>query len=339
MLQDVEIRETPPDLGEIRQVAPGIGWLRVPLPFRLNHVNCWILDDGDHWAVIDCGVDSPDIRKLWSDVGSMLHADKPIRRLITTHSHNDHVGIAGFFVERFRTSYETTLIEYMAARLRFAELSAGENDQLRRFLASHGCREEMLGSFHADRNRTFSYLGPQPPLFRRIVHGGTVRIGKRRWRVIVGSGHAEEHISLYSAEDRILIAGDQILPKITPMVGVFAPEPQADPLGAYIASLERFADLPEDTLVLPSHGEPFTGIKPRLDYLSRHHEHRLAKLEGLLVQPRTAADLSESLFARAVAEGQGRLALAETLAHLNYLVAKGRAVRHRESGIFRFELT
>jgi len=338
MLQQVEFPERPPEPGEIKQIASGISWVRVPLPFRLNHVNCWVLDAGDHWTVIDCGVEGPETRKLWIGIGDELSARKPIRRFITTHAHSDHVGMAGFFVDHFATSYETSLIEFQTAQWRHAETHMAGSDHIKQFLAAHGCGEDVLGSFDADRQRAFSYLGRQPTSFKRLVHGATIDIGGRVWRVIVGSGHSEEHISLYCASDRILIAGDQILPKITPMVGVFPSEPAADPLGAYVETLKRFADLPEDTLVLPSHGEPFTGLKPRLSYLSEHHEARLAKIEAILRKPGTAADISGQLFARAVREGQGRLALAETLAHLNRLVATGKVECRRQDGLFVYAL-
>lgn len=337
MLQTVETAQTPPEPGELKQIAPGIGWIRMPLPFRLNHVNCWVLDDGPSWTVIDCGVDTPAIRDIWTGLKAGPLAAKPIGRLITTHGHTDHVGCAGFFVDTFGCSYETTLIEYLTANLRRAEMQKGDFSDIKRFLASHGCGDEILGSFDADRSKSFSYLGKQPPSFLRLSHDGRLRIGGRQWRIIVGSGHAEEHMSLFSESDGILIAGDQILPKITPMVGVFSAEPLADPLGAYIGSLDRFAGLPADTFVLPSHGEPFSGIRSRLDYLANHHKARLEKIEEILDRPVTASDVSTHLFARAIGEGQGRLALAETLAHLNHLVALGRTKCRLRDGVYFYE--
>ena len=322
--------------GEVRPVAPNILRIRVPLPFRLDHVNCWILEDGDGWAVVDCGIASADVAAMWTALAVGPLADRPIRRLIATHGHTDHVGFAGTFVDMFSTSFEASLTEWMAPRLRRLEGEPGARRALHAFLASHGCGEALIAAYEEDKLRVTRFLGPQPGALRRLRDGDVVDIGGRGWTVMVGEGHADEHVSFFCAEARVLIAGDQVLPGISPVIIVGPGEPDANPLGGYLRSLKTFERLPADTLVLPSHGEPFVGLHARLTNLADHHASRLDDLERMLDAPRTASDASALLFARAVKEGAGRLALAETLAHLHLLTRRSRAERHEVDGVFLF---
>jgi glyoxylase-like metal-dependent hydrolase (beta-lactamase superfamily II) len=323
------LHESHPQGVETFQVAPGILWARLPLPFRLNHVNVWLLRDEDGWTIIDTGADTAEARGVWEGLLDGPLADGPINRLVATHGHTDHVGLAGWLTERTGgTPFVSTLGEWMSAQIRIWDAqSRSASDETQRFLAAHGCDAETIASYHAERDRAFSLLGPLPATLTRLRDGDTIRFGERDWQVIAAGGHAIEHASFWCAEDRILIAGDQVLSRISPMIGVFPAMPEADPLADYLTSLPRFKALPADTLVLPSHGLPFYGLHARVDQLARHHELRLDELARLMDRPRLAMDLAGGLFARAVQEGHGRLALAETLAHANYLVGRGRAVR------------
>jgi len=323
------LHESHPQGAETYQIAPGILWARLPLPFRLNHVNVWLLRDPDGWSIIDTGADTKDARALWEALFAGPLADAPVNRLIATHGHTDHVGLSGWLVERAGgVPFSSTLGEWMSAQVRLWDSqSKPAIDTAVRYLTAHGCDTDALASYAADRERTQALLGPVPPSFTRLRDGDTIRLGERDWEVIVAGGHAIEHASFWCAEDRILIAGDQILSRISPMIGVFPAMPEADPLAEYLDSLPRFKALPTDTLVLPGHGLPFYGLHTRADQLAHHHELRLDDLARLMDKPRSAMELARGLFARAVAEGQGRLALAETLAHANYLVGRGRAVR------------
>ncbi|MCP8938754.1 MBL fold metallo-hydrolase [Alsobacter sp. SYSU M60028] len=303
-------------------MAPGVLWSRIPLPLRLNHVNVWALEDEAGWTVIDAGPDTMAAREIWETLFAGPLRGKPITRLIATHGHLDHVGLAGWFVQRQDACFTATLTEWQGARLR----RLGEDDaagQMDRFLIRHGCDPQSLQGFASHRATTMKLLGEQPPELVRIREGDEVRIGGRVWRVIVAGGHADEHASFYCEADRILIAGDQVLPRITPVIGVFPSQPLADPLSDYLASLTRFEDLPPDCLVLPSHGEPFFGLRTRIAALREHHEERLARILELVAEPATCWTVAASVFARAVSEGQGRLALAESLAHLHRLARLG----------------
>ncbi len=323
------LHESHPQGTETYQIAPGILWARLPLPFRLNHVNVWLLRDADGWTLIDTGADTSEARAIWEALFAGPLADAPVNRLLATHGHTDHVGLAGWLTERAgNVPFVSTLAEWMSAQVRLWDSqSKSAVDAAERYLMAHGCDAAALTSYAADRDRTQALLGPMPPSFTRLRDGDTLRFGERDWEVIVAGGHALEHASFWCAEDRILIAGDQILSRISPMIGVFPAMPEADPLADYLDSLPRFKALPADTLVLPSHGLPFYGLHARADQLAHHHELRLDDLTRLMDEPRVAMELARGLFARAVAEGQGRLALAETLAHANYLVGRGRATR------------
>jgi glyoxylase-like metal-dependent hydrolase (beta-lactamase superfamily II) len=323
--------ERTPELGELLTVVPGIRWARLPLPFRLNHVNVWILQEPDGFSIVDCGVDTLEMRSLWETMLSGPLAGSVARRLIATHGHTDHVGLAGHLVEKLEIPFHATLIEWMASRIRFLARLEPQDETLSAFWFAHGCAAEMAEGFATERSRISGYLGRLPPSLERLRDNGIYVFGGRAWQVIVAGGHADEHASLYCKADGILIAGDQILPNISPVIGVHPDQPQADPLTEYLDSLARFKTLPADTLVLPSHGAPFRGLHERIDELVLHHHERLDRLEQQLVEPITAAQAAKALFAKATREGHGRLALAETLAHLHRLVTVGRAQKYIEA--------
>ena len=318
---------TAPDPGEVLRIAEGIFWIRMPLPFRLNHVNLWLFEDGDGWAMVDCGVNDATSRAIWDSLFSGFLAGRPIRRVIATHGHTDHVGAASLLRERNDATFEASLTEWMAARIRFADHHDDNTAALESFLSSHGCDASILEAFRAERTRVSTNLGHQPDALERLVDGQSIMLGGRRWTAMVAGGHADEQICLYCEADGILLAGDQILPRISPLVAVFPAIPNGDPLSVYLASLASFAALPQATLVLPGHGEPFTGLHQRLHQLNSHHESRLDELQSYIGEPTPAFATMDKLFPRAKAGGQGRLALGETLAHLHRLLTLGRAER------------
>lgn len=318
----------PPSGAGTIEVAPGLLWARLPLPYRLNHVNVWLMPQPDGWTVIDTGSDTPECRAVWEAFDTASLAGVKVARLVATHGHTDHVGLAGWLCERWSAEFVATLAEWMSAQVRLYESSMSSRPEVVNFLASHGCDEATIEAWRRDRARTRDQLGSMPPTLRRIRDGETISFGGRRWRVITCGGHAIEHASFYCAEDKLLIAGDQVLSRISPMIGVFPSEPLANPLADYLSSLDRFRALPADTFVLPSHGMPFYGLHARLDQLSHHHGVRLDQLDSLLDAPRDSMALTNGLFPRAVAEGQGRLALSETIAHAHFLVSQGRAGRY-----------
>lgn len=324
--------EQHPKGAETLEVAPGILWARVPLPFRLNHVNCWLIREEDGWTVVDTGTANKAARAIWDELFLGVLSSAPIVRQVATHGHTDHVGLAGWLFERSGGApYHITLVEWLSATVRIDESRSPIGAPALKFMNAHGVDDVTVESFRDERRRTNAQMLPLPTAFQRLRDGQKLRFGGRTWEVMVCGGHAAEHASFWCAEDKILISGDQILSKISPMIGVFAQEPEADPLSEYLASLERFRALPADALVLPSHGLPFTGLHTRVEELAHHHDLRLAALEGLIERPATAMEMAHGLFPKPIAEGQGRHAFAETLAHAHLLVTEGRAVRSRDA--------
>src|SRR5690606_21375816 len=329
--------EEPPAPGEAVEVAPGVLWARMPLPVRLNHVNVWILADDDGWTVVDCGLDSSETRAAWDKLISGPLQGKPIRRLVATHGHVDHVGLAGWISERFDASFHAPRACWLLARVTFSGPNEPTSPPALEHLRSHGRAPSHIEAYQRARGPLLKLFCQPPAAHVRLKEGDALEMGGRRWRVLTNDGHADEHASFVSVDEKVVIAGDQILQRISPVVGVFAGEPNADPLTTYLDSLERFRGLAADTLVLPSHGLPFRGLDARLDQLKQHHRRRLELVHEALDRPRTATECSQVLFARAMAEGQWFLALAETIAHLHHLVTIGAARREvGNDGVIRF---
>ncbi len=321
------LTETPPARGETPDIVAGLQWLRIPLPFRLNHVNVWLLDDGDGWTIIDTGANNAETIALWDEV---LQGRK-INRIVGTHGHPDHIGLAGLLVERCGVPLHMTLGEWLAPQVWREEGLKPMRPEVEAYYRGHAISQTAIDLMKREREHSKFRNHPLPPSVQRMRDGDALRLGGRTWRVLVNGGHADEHASLYCEAERILIAGDQVLSKITPVVGVFPSQPLADPLADYLASLQRLKALPADTLVLPSHGLPFRGLHTRLDELAAHHEKRLAQLADGMTGAHSGVELARILFARAMGEGQTVLALAETLAHAHRLAAVGRITRQMAS--------
>ena len=324
--------DAPPAAGATQALLPGLLWFRVPLPFVLNHVNCWLLDDGgktNSVTIIDTGADKPETRKQWDAVLGQTLAGRTVSRLICTHGHPDHVGLAGWLVDKLGVDLHMTLAEWLAPQVWMEEGKRPMAPATRAFFRSHGAPEAMIDKMDRSRETAPFRNYPLPPQFVRMRDGETVKFGGRSWKVLVNGGHADEHASFYCKDDGILIAGDQILSRISPVVGVFPSQPHSEPLSDYLASLKRLKKLPDDTIVLPSHGLPFRGLHTRIEQLQAHHADRLAALCELLRAPANCITLAHGLFAKAMAaEGQTVMAMAETLAHAHHLVATKRAKRH-----------
>jgi glyoxylase-like metal-dependent hydrolase (beta-lactamase superfamily II) len=330
----------PPAPGTVREVAPGVLWLRMPLPFALNHINLWALADEDEqgpgWAIVDTGTKTPEVLAAWRQ---LIAADGPlaatpqgarITRIFCTHMHPDHVGMAGWLARKFQCRLWMTRLEYLTCRTLAADTGREAPDDAIRFYRQTGWPEEALDVYRARFGGFSKYLHALPDSFRRIVDGEMLTIGAQRWQVVVGRGHSPEHACLVSDELGVMVSGDQVLPRISSNVSVFPTEPDADPLGDWMASLAHLrATLGDHLLVLPAHGEPFTGLHARLDRLAHGHDRGLQRLRSSLGEsPKRAIDVFGALFARPI-DGKGELlgmATGESLAHLNYLVARGEAV-------------
>ena len=319
-----------PAPGAVREIAPGIHWLRMPLPFSLDHINLWLLDAGDHWALVDTGLATAEVRALWEACLAGRLSAKPLGRLIVTHAHPDHIGLAGWLAPRFGLLPEVARAEFLLARVLLLDAGGHPPEDVVAFYARHGWPEEAVSALRRAPWGSFARaVHPLPRSYRRLREGDRLAIGGRTFAVLTGAGHSPEHVCLWCREEAILIAGDQVLPDITSNVSVYPTEPEANPLADWLSSIARLrALLPADTLVLPAHGRPFRGLHARLDQLALDHRLKLDRLEGALAAaPRTAFETFGTLFRRPVGAGERQMATGEALAHLHYLEAEGRAER------------
>ncbi|WP_374275473.1 MBL fold metallo-hydrolase [Brevundimonas sp.] len=320
----------PPMPGEAVEVADGVLWLRFRLPMALDHVNGWALRDGDGWLIVDTGLNLPDTREAWEAVLAGPLGGRPVTRVLATHMHPDHIGLVGWLCERFEAPLLMSRLEYVTARMLMADTGPAPEGGAA-FYRAAGWDEGRIEAWRSGYGRFAMGVAPLPPSYRRIVGGERLRIDGRDWRLVAGEGHSPEHVGLWRLDDGVFISGDQVLPKISSNVSVWPTEPLADPLGDWIAACERLRSaLPADLYVLPSHGEPFNGLHPRLDALVRGHGVALKRLKRRLAEPARAVDVFGSLFARPVSDGVYAMATGEAVAHLNYLERRGRAERRRD---------
>lgn len=331
--------QTLPPPGGTIEVKPGIHWLRMPLPFKLDHINLWLVEDGEGFAIVDCGIARDEVKGLWQQVWDSTLKGRKITRVIVTHFHPDHMGLAQWLCETWGVELWTTMGEYMTARATRAMNDPDDAKKRVAFYQRHGMKPEDLQQI-ADRGSYYpKHVLPLPGSYRRIHDGDTIRIGQHDWRVIVATGHAPEHACLYSESLKILISGDQVLPRITTNVSVWPTEPEADPLTRYLNCLALFRPIVEDVTVLPSHDWVFTGLHPRLDKLASHHDERLARvMKRCSEAPCHAVDLIGTLFpGRELDAHQLTFAIGEALSHLRYLETQGKLKRQVDgAGVLRF---
>ena len=344
-----------PALGSATELRPGVYWLRMRLPFALDHINLWLFDDEIDglrgWTIVDCGITSDETKAAWETLFDSVFDRRPLLRVIATHFHPDHLGLAHWLTiggerRRWNVPLWMSATEWTVGRLLSmskGELGVEAGERAAAHFAHHGVSDpDSLAKIRERGGSHYSKLVPAvPPSYRRIVHGDLIAIGphgrKRVFEVIVGRGHAPEHVSLYCDDDRLLISGDMVLPRISTNVSVFEVEPEGNPLPQYLHSLDRYLQLPESTLVLPSHGKPFTGLHRRVAQQHQHHQARLDEVLAACAQPKTASEIVPVLFARALDLHQTTFALGESLAHLHALWYEGRAQRRRDAaGVYRF---
>jgi glyoxylase-like metal-dependent hydrolase (beta-lactamase superfamily II) len=328
-----------PKPGEARTILPGLRWMRFPLPFAPHNVNVWLLDHGDGWLAVDTGIANDETRDHWrSAMAGEAFGNRPLTGLLITHFHPDHAGLMGWLSATHALTPIMTRIEWLMTRALWFDTGAEMIEQQVAFARAAGAPEDY-GAFLRGRGPLYQRaVSDLPRAFHAIAHGGTLMIGGRAWQVITGQGHAPDMACLFCPEAKVLIAADQILPRITPYIGLHAGEPMADPLGAFLAALDRFRALPEDTLVLPSHGEPFTRLHARLDALAAHHADRLDALQDACRTPSTAHALLPALFRRPLDTRNLGFGLGETLAHLRRLEEAGRVRRAPDgAGVIAWE--
>ncbi len=340
--------DTLPAPGASLEVAPGVRWIRMALPFALDHINLWLLrdelDGRAGWSVVDCCVTRDEAKAQWEQVFASSLDGLPILRVLVTHMHPDHVGLAHWLCARWSTPEHPCRLwmsatDYNAARVGSRSTTGFGGTAAAGFFASHGLVDPAALDKIRARSSYYPGLVPDvPDSFRRVQDGDVVRIGGRGWRCISGHGHAPEHIALFCDELRVLVSGDMLLPRISTNVSVYDVEPESDPLRLFLASIDKFRDLPEDTLVLPSHGKPFRGMHRRVGQLHAHHRERLDDvLAACRRQPSSAADMLPVLFKRELDLHQTTFAMGEAVAHLHALWHGGQLRRDRGSdGVWRF---
>jgi glyoxylase-like metal-dependent hydrolase (beta-lactamase superfamily II) len=327
----------PPGPGETLAIAPGVHWLRMPLPFALDHINLWLLEDGAGWTIVDTGYAMAETKELWERIFAERLGGKPVTRVIVTHYHPDHIGLADWLTQRWHAPLWVTEKEWLFGRV----MSHGAEDfaPMRRSFARRAGLDDAEAQLFGERENSYRRGVPSVPAsFQRLADGMAIEIGGREWRVIVGEGHAPELACLYCAEAGVLIAGDQVLPRISPNISVQAHEPDGDPLARYLASLDKLRDAaPPETLTLPSHNLPFFGLHTRIDSLAGHHRARCGEVIAACGIPKTAVEMVKVLFRRALDRHQMGFALGEALAHLNYLMYRRAIDRVLDSdGVYRF---
>lgn len=332
--------ENAPAPGKSVEVAAGVHWIRMPMPFALSHINLWAIEDGEGWAIVDTGLQTSDTVAAWRQ---LLAATGPLagrkpERVFVTHMHPDHVGMAGWLTRRYGCKLWMTRLEYLNCRMLVADTGREAPEDGIRFYRQAGWDEEAIEAYRTRFGGFGKMIYQLPDSYRRMQDRESVRIGNHPWRVIVGTGHSPEHACLYCEELKLLISGDQVLPRISSNVSVFPTEPEADPLGDWLASVASIRNqVPDDVLVLPSHNEPFRGLHARLRQLASGHEKTLERLRNILQEPRRAVDVFGALFKRAIGSDPQQLGLAtgESLAHINYLLrrAEATAAPHSDGAI------
>lgn len=323
----------PPVPGETAvAVAPGVLWMRLSMPIALDHINVYAVEDGDGWTLVDTGLDIAGSRAGWETLLAGPLDGRPIRRVVCTHMHPDHIGLAGWLCERTGAPLTMTRLEYVTARMLLADMGRAAPESGAIFYRAAGWSEAQVEDYRKGFGQFGRAVSPMPADYVRMREGQKLSIGGRGWRVVVGEGHSPEHACLWREDDGVVLGGDQILPRISSNVSVWPTEADADPLGDWLTSLERMKTVfPADVLVLPSHGEPFRGVRARLDALIRGHTASLKRLERALKTPKRAVDVFATLFARPVGDGVWGMATGESVAHLNYLLHQGRVRKVRDA--------
>lgn len=316
---------TPPDPGSAIEIAEGVLWLRLPLPMVLDHVNVFALDEGDSWTIVDTGIHSRRSVALWEDLLAGPLRGRPVGRVILTHHHPDHIGMAGWLMARFGAALWATRTSWLLARMLILDVEDAPTPQALAFSRAGGMDPDVFEARRTERPYNFADIcAPIPVGYTRVREGTVLRAGGRDWDVRLGDGHAPDHLTLWSRDDNLVIAGDQILPGISPNIGVYPTEPEADPLSEWLAACDRLArHAREDHLVLPGHKLPFTGLPLRMRQLSDNHHGALARLRIFLRAPHTACECFGQLFKRQIDTSTYGLALVEAMAHLNHLHQAG----------------
>ncbi len=320
---DYPFDETPED-GATMPVADGMHWLRMPLPFSLGHINLWLLEEDSGWAIVDTGIHTEFSKQIWYDTIAAVMGEKPIRHVVVTHLHPDHVGCAGWLTDEFGIDLWMTRDEYLLCRVLVADTGRVAPEEGVTFYHAAGFPPEALHQYKKMFGMFGKYVAQLPEAYRRLKEGDRLEFAGHTWEVLIGRGHSPEHACFFDAERKLLISGDQILPTISSNVSVYPTEPGANPLRDWIESLRKLKTrLPEDVLVFPAHGRPFRGVHPRLDVMIQEHLDGLDALLDLCKKPQRVLDVFPALFKGRITDSNLIMATGESVAHLNYLIDEG----------------
>jgi glyoxylase-like metal-dependent hydrolase (beta-lactamase superfamily II) len=328
-----------PNPGELIEVGPGIFWVRMPLPISLNHINLWMLEEQDGWTLVDTGMATEDTKALWEEIFSTHLNSKPVKQVIVTHMHFDHLGLAGWLVEKWGATLCMSRTEYLSSRVIINEIKSDPPEATVAFFRAAGVEESILDEFKVRFNNRSDFVSPLPSHYKRLTDNQVLQIGSLQWTVIIVEGHSPEHICLHCKSLNIMIAGDQILPRISPNISVRPDEPGANPLHNFLRSCESLKNrLNKDVLILPSHGDPFYGVHLRLQDMINEHKKGLQDLLEFCSQPRSVAEVFPILFKSKINIGNMVIAVGEAVANLNYLVSsKELVVDLGSDGIARYK--
>jgi glyoxylase-like metal-dependent hydrolase (beta-lactamase superfamily II) len=304
--------------GQTTAVAPGVYWVRMPLPFALDHINLWLLDDGDGWTMVDTGVLGGDTKDHWQRILETHLKGARLKRIVCTHSHPDHMGLAGWFIENLGVELWTTEGEWAQGR-RYS-LEAIDTERYRSYYHRAGCTEaDLVGAFGSSSSGGNRHFATVPENYHRLHDGDAITMGGHDWIVRTAFGHSVEHACLFSPSLNLMIGGDQFLPKITPALTVGTENPDASPLRQFLDSNKRFLDLPNGLRVLPSHNLPFEGLHARIAQYESHHAKRLDATLAACERPASCIEVARRIFTRPIDGRQMFFAVGETLSHLRYL--------------------
>ncbi len=324
-----------PGIGETIRVANGISWARLPMPGSLAHINSWLLDDDGGVAPVDTGLLLDMCSDAWKALFAGPLSGTPITRVFCTHLHPDHTGLAGWLTKKFDAKLWMTREEWLTIRMLTADKRDEVPSEMLQMQREAGWTASQLAQIDGQGfGRMAKMVFPIPVSYRRMIDGEKIDLGPHQWRVVVGSGHSPEHACLFNEREGVLVSGDQVLPKISSNVSISLSEPEANPLGDWLSSIERLLGLPDDLLVCPAHGEPFRGLHIRLRALRDEHLRRLDDLERALSgKPHRVVDCFSLLFNREIGDEHRFLATGEAAAHLRYLEETGRATQTLHDGV------
>ena len=313
----------PPELGEPFKVANGVYWLRMPLPFKLDHINLWLLEEEDGWTIIDTGLATEETTHIWEGLYQKITQHKPIKRLLATHMHPDHIGLAAWLCRRSDAELWMSRSEYMYCRILLEDSHREAPEIAVDFYQAAGFNEEQLNYYRSKFGAFSNMIRGMPNRYHRLQDNDTFTVNHQQWQVIMGEGHSPEHACLFCPELKLFISGDQLLPTISSNVSVWPIEPSGNPLEAWINSCHKLQSmLPDNTLTLPSHGLPFLGAQQRLQKLINDHEKDLQTVYENCETPKRVVDLFPLIFKSKISHSTLVLAAGESYAHMNCLIER-----------------